>query len=577
MDFVYDEKNRDNMLEESSGSSEVEFKSPVPNVTRSLTEKRKNYVRRVTETRISTEKIITSNQQPTSASSIISRFQRIIDSNDGSSQQIQKKTDDKSLFKMVLLVGYDMMNQKGYIKSIYPKNETALPMLEEFIYPSSKFANELMTKENQNFTLILTDENGNNIFGYCKQIIAEGFEEKCLPLTYCVITKINASGFYFNLLREIESRHGYPEVQFSYMMRSLKNQELPTNGKVLHVKLFDSAKLKKLPEVTKRLDREALQKPSNHRNISKRLSLESPEWLKTHDTLPISRSQTESIKKSDEIMIKRANDVRMQNEELTVLYESTTKELLIAIFGSLLIERKVILLGSNISQITSCLTALYSLLYPFKWQHVLIACIPEKLTDLLEAPFPYFAGVLKKCIKNIDALEIEDGIIVDLDTKSLIRRCGDESTLVPETLKKSLLLSLKIVEAMDKGHKLKNVLISEAFLQFFVKLFSKLEAKTYNKNKFIETHDDQAIKYFLEWFLDTVMFKEFLSQKLNDDNLRASGQSSETYFELFNVKILEKSATLSGSLQKKNIEMLMKSSKHKKRNFKDRIKDFLKS
>ncbi|CAG9807774.1 unnamed protein product [Chironomus riparius] len=582
MDVAYDEKHRDVIIDESSGSSDLDSrKSPIPKVTRSLTEKRKNYVRRMTET-VSSKDLNSSksNNVAPSASSIISQFQRIIDCHDGGEHSIKKKIDDNVLFKMLLLVGFDMLNQKGYIKSTYPKNEKALPMLEQFIYPSCKYASDLMTKENQNFTLILTDINGNNLFGYCRQIIAEGFEEKCLPLTYCIITKYNASGFYFNLLKEIESRHGYPEAQFSYMMRSLQNQELPKNGKILHVKLFESSHLRKLPEIAKKP--EAIQK-SSHKYLAKRLSLESPDWLRSETSTllhksheGIVRSKTESIKKSDEIIIKRSNDVRLENQELSVLYESLTNELLVMIFGTLLIERKVIFLGNNITQITSCISALYSLLYPFQWHHIIITIIPDQLTDLLQAPFPFFAGVLKNSI-SIDHLEIEDGIVVDLEVKSLIRKCGDEATLIPETLRKSMLLSLKIVDAIDKGKKLKNVLIAEAFLQYFIKLFAKLDSDSYSKSMFIQSHNDQAIRYFLEYFLDTIMFKEFLSKKQNDEKLREKGQSSESYFELFNIKILEKSATLSDNQQKKNIAMLMKSTKQKKRNFKDKIKDFLKS
>jgi len=587
MDVAYDEKHRDAIIDESSGSSDIDSrKSPIPKVTRSLTEKRKNYVRRMTAT-VNSKDLNSSNSSNVapSATSIISQFQRIIDCHDGGEHSTKKKIDDKILFKMLLLVGFDMMNHKGYVKSIYPKNEKALPLLEQFIYPSCKYASDLMTKENQNFTLILTDINGTNLFGYCRQIIAEGFEEKCLPLTYCIITKYNASGFYFNLLKEIESRHGYPVAQFSYMIRSLQSQELPKSGKILHVKLFESSHLRKLPEIAKKPDREAIQK-SSHKYLAKRLSLESPDWLrsetaslsqnKSHEGTPIARSQTESIKKTDEIIIRRANDIRLENQELSVLYEILTNELLVMIFGTLLIERKVILLGNNVSQITSCISALYSLLYPFQWHHIIITIIPDQLTDLLQAPFPFFAGVLKNSI-NIDNLEIEDGIVVDLETKSLIKKCGDEATLIPETLKKSMLLSLKIVDAIDKGKKLKNVLIAEAFLQYFIKLFAKLDSDSYNKTKFIQSQNDQAIRYFLEYFLDTIMFKEFLSKKQTDEKLREKGQSSDNYFELFNIKILEKSATLSDNQQRKNVAMLIKSSKQKKRNFKDKIKDFLKS
>jgi hypothetical protein len=200
------------------------------------------------------------------------------------------------------------------------------------------------------------------------------------------------------------------------------------------------------------------------------------------------------------------------------------------------------------------------------------------LSELVQAPFPVLAGILKDSV-NLSTLEIEDGIVVDLETKTLLRKCGDDATLVPETLKKSLMLSLKIVDAMDQGKMISNVLIAEAFLQFFVKIFANLSTKNFTKEKFIESHSDQATKFFLEWFLETVMFKEFLRNKSEHDKQREEGATASNYFDIFNTKVLEKSATISNQQQRKNVELLMKNSRqlNKKRNFKDRIKDFLSS
>lgn len=165
---------------------------------------------------------------------------------------------------------------------------------------------------------------------------------------------------------------------------------------------------------------------------------------------------------------------------------------------------------------------------------------------------------------------------MDLETKCLLKKCGDDSTLVPETLKKSLMLSLKIVDALDQGKMLSNVLIAEAFLQFFVKIFANLNARSFNKEKFIETHSNESVKFFLDWFLETVMFKEFLRKKIDNDTQRESGVPSLNFFDVFNMKVLEKSVTISNQQQRKNVELLMKNSRqiNKKRNFKDRIKDF---
>jgi hypothetical protein len=141
------------------------------------------------------------------------------------------------------------------------------------------------------------------------------------------------------------------------------------------------------------------------------------------------------------------------------------------------------------------------------------------------------------------------------------------------------MLSLKIVDALDKGKMLSNVLIAEAFLQFNVKIFANLSTKNFTKEKFIELHGDLAVKHFLEWFLETAMFKEFFRKKSEHDKLREDGATAPNYFDLFNIKVLEKSATISNHQQRKNVELLMKNSRqlNKKRNFKDRMKDFLSS
>jgi hypothetical protein len=137
MDVMYDEKHRDSiMMDETSGSSTETNKNPAHRVSRSLTEKRKNYVRRISTKDLSTASFGSLHKLPSaSAASIINQFQKIIDSN---SPPKSFKREEANLFKMALLVGYDVMNKKGYVKSIYPKSEKAPAMLEQFIYPTSK-------------------------------------------------------------------------------------------------------------------------------------------------------------------------------------------------------------------------------------------------------------------------------------------------------------------------------------------------------------------------------------------------------------------------------------------------------
>lgn len=373
---VYDEKHRDNIIDETSQSSNESSKSPARRVvSRSLTEKRKNYVRRMTQISIHVDKneaLMNYGSLKTlpSAASKISQFQSIIDLH---KEKNPDKRNEERLYDVVLLVGFDVANMSAYIKTTFPKSSKVPPMLERFIYPTDKKPSDLMTKENQNFSLILTNEYGGHLYGYCRQVVPEGFEI-CLPLTYCIISCTKATGFYFNVLKEIEARHGQPETQFNNLLRQLQTQPIPKSGKFLHAKLMESPAAKKFPEISKKPDRDMIQKSQTRFN--KRLSLESPEWLRLEnppetskppfDLSLINRSLLDKMKNIDEILIKRPNDLRLENGELSVLYESTTSDLLVIIFGSLLIERKVILLGNNLSKLSSCILALYSILYPFE-------------------------------------------------------------------------------------------------------------------------------------------------------------------------------------------------------------------
>lgn len=170
--------------------------------------------------------------------------------------------------------------------------------------------------------------------------------------------------------------------------------------------------------------------------------------------------------KCDEIFIRRPNDLRLESTELSDLYQALGPDLLIVVFSSLLLERKVILYTENISILSSCVLGLQTLLYPFQWQHTIITILPESLVDICQAPIPVLAGLLEPI-----TFDIEDGIVIDLNNRSLVQKCGDETTILPTSLSQSLKISLEMVDLLDQGKMLSSVLIAEAFLRCFVELF----------------------------------------------------------------------------------------------------------
>jgi hypothetical protein len=381
-------------------------------------------------------------------------------------------TKTERLFQMCLLIGFNISTNLPYIKSKYPVNEEPPTNIEYLVFPSKQVL-ITQTKASQNYTLILTDDSGERIYGYCRRVIPES-SEVCLPLSYCLTSDCKAPGFYFKVLQEIESRHGNAELQMQQLVNDLQMSKMPAAGKFLHLPMPKTT----APPMAASHSIQNFHHQS--KGAQKRLSLEvNPKWLteatvsQKDDKKPpfdlslINRSLLSDKDSIDEIMIRRPNDIRLESTELSDLFELVDAEMLLNIFGSLLLERKVILFSENMMLLSSSILALDSILYPFQWQYPLITILPQNLMEICQAPFPVLAGTMEKL-----SIDIEEGILVNLDTKECQQKCGDERTLLPENLRKSLTISLEMVDMIDKGKKLSNVLIAEAFLRFFVELFS---------------------------------------------------------------------------------------------------------
>lgn len=106
----------------------------------------------------------------------------------------------------------------------------------------------------------------------------------------------------------------------------------------------------------------------------------------------------------------------------------------------------------------------------------------------------------------------------------------------------------------------------------FLFLFSRLINQ--QKKLFIESHLSQSYRLFLEWFVETAMFRHFVHQKFPTRSADDEIDVESTFYDLFDSRIL-KSESDSNTTQH-NIEMIMKKCRviKKKKTFKDRFKDF---
>lgn len=79
------------------------------------------------------------------------------------------------------------------------------------------------------------------------------------------------------------------------------------------------------------------------------------------------------------------------------------------------LEKKVLLVSKYKSLLSAVSTTLISLLFPFKWMHVLIPILPDEMNSFLECPFPFLIGIERRFYdKTKDELS-EEVMVINLD------------------------------------------------------------------------------------------------------------------------------------------------------------------
>ncbi|XP_052758019.1 DENN domain-containing protein 2A-like isoform X1 [Galleria mellonella] len=470
------------------------------------------------------------------------------------------ETRDKGLFNISLLVGLNYMSGEAYVKSVFPSQVHVPPHIENLIFPEtlSWTSNGEWSADAsaQCYSLVLTDERGERSYGYCRRVLPEG-ATTCLPLCYCIIGKYRAPGFYYKVLQEIESHHGSSETEIQSILQQLIDTDFPDPGEEITITYsntsrrsieLDTMKCKTMPDLRRSGGKPDEQYLEGFADKSESLGDELPRFLDLENNNDVKSGRYTPRPK----ILKRPIEPRADEDNLSVLLDSLGAGLVIKVFGSLLLERKVIVISDQLSVLSSCMEALQWSLYPLVWQQPLISCIPSAIQrDVLEAPLPILAGMLT--CKPTDTT-IHEGMLIDLRHPSKVLHCqGDESTILPtasyKTLKTALQMESLKYKDRSEDSKTRNVMISEAFLRFFVdilgdfwRFFAEGEVKdgalgkggvVFDKEAFTKSATSKQNQYFLEWFTETAMFNHFIQNMATCHRRRASSASSTTVDEGF--------------------------------------------
>uniref|UniRef100_UPI00358F2D75 DENN domain-containing protein 2D-like isoform X2 n=1 Tax=Myxine glutinosa TaxID=7769 RepID=UPI00358F2D75 len=412
--------------------------------------------------RIRMRKMLTQNLRWSAAPS----SNRAVPKEDSMMTKPAERRKEREMFQYIVVVSLrEREKGGGYAPEIiyqYPKTEHLQTWLQKehetlhrsiplFCFPDEQYVPS-KDEQSETFSFVLTNVDGSRRFGYCRRLLPPG---KNVPEVYCIISRLGCFDLFAKVLEEVERRRRICFAMVYPFVQSLKDSACPEPGHSLCVKSF-------IPSLG-----------------------------------------------TQEIVLTRPVDSRMEHVEFEGLLTCLNPEMVVQVFASLLLERRIILLSSKLSQLSRCIHALVVLLYPFSWQHTYIPVLPPSLIDAVCNPTPFILGLQRATLPLLEDQPMEEVLLVDLDRRTFLRKVGDEARILPPKLAAPLvedLITCTSRASVPGSLSLKET-VSNAFLHFHVRLVG-----TYPRHVHLDKHGRRILnQYAFQIFEQRV--RDFLSSE----------------------------------------------------------------
>ncbi|XP_053497352.1 DENN domain-containing protein 2A isoform X1 [Ictalurus furcatus] len=363
--------------------------------------------------------------------------------------------------------------------------EDQLKVIPQFCFPDAKDWAPVDNFPSETFSFVLTGEDGSRRFGYCRRLLPSG-KGRRLPEVYCVVSRLGCFDLFSKMLDEVEKRRAISPALVQPFMRAIMEAPFPAPGRTITVKNF----------------------------------------------LPGSGTEV--------IELCRPSDSRLEHVDFECLFSSLSLRLLLRVFASLLLERRVIFTADKLSTLSQCCHAVVALLYPFTWQHTYIPVLPPAMMDIVCTPTPFIVGLLSSSLPRLKDLPLEEVLVVDLGNSRFLRQMDDEDSILPHKLQTALeyVLEKRKELASDRGelpteHCSLSAVVSEAFVRFFVEIVghyslfmggnerdeessassSSPTPLSFQRDAFRKAMSSKSLRRFLEVFMETQMFTAFIQER----------------------------------------------------------------
>ncbi|XP_049981267.1 DENN domain-containing protein 1C isoform X1 [Alexandromys fortis] len=234
-----------------------------------------------------------------------------------------------------------------------------------------------------------------------------------------------------------------------------------------------------------------------------------------------------------------------ENRNLTELVVAVTDENIVGLFAALLAERRVLLTASKLSTLTACVHASCALLYPMRWEHVLIPTLPPHLLDYCCAPMPYLIGVHASLSERVREKALEDVVVLNADSNTLETPFDDVQALPPDVVSLLRLRLRKVALSPGEG-------VSRLFLKAQALLFGGYrdalvcipgQPVTFSEEAFLAQKPGSPLQTFHKRAVHLQLFKQFIETRLEKLN------AGEGFSDQFEQEIVACCGASSGALR----------------------------
>uniref|UniRef100_A0A674B3D8 DENN domain containing 2A n=1 Tax=Salmo trutta TaxID=8032 RepID=A0A674B3D8_SALTR len=349
------------------------------------------------------------------------------------------------------------------------ETEDQLKVIPQFCFPDAKDWAPVDNFPSETFSFVLTGEDGSRRFGYCRRPY-----HSLLPEVYCIVSRLGCFDLFSKILDEVEKRRAISPALVQPFMRGIMEAPFPALGRTITVKNF----------------------------------------------LPGSGTEV--------IELCRPSDSRLEHVDFECLFSSLSLRLLLRVFASLLLERRVIFTADKLSTLSQCCHAMVALLYPFTWQHTYIPVLPPSMLDIVCTPTPFIVGLLSSSLPSLKELPIEEvrPVVISSHTSVFPLQLDDEDSILPHKLQAALEHVLdkrkELASEMPTDSSSLSTVVSETFVRFFVEmvghypLFMTPSSPTpscFQREAFRKAVTSKSLKRFLEVFMETQMFAGFVAER----------------------------------------------------------------